>query len=465
MTQIGGTSIMNDKYLRKAKTTLQRSGRYERYNLKENPFPSSPFVNPESDDKRIAGLIYEPSIRQQEFEIVQNTFLGVPQDDPNHLRLGYILDTSYIGRGNGKSAFLLHLQREINRDFALRLSNGHNKCFAVIVTPEPSGRTKRFDDFSELLFKAILRSKIIDISLATLRLQTIADLYPNFDLDSLHFDDDEDFSTKLNSESWFKSNDLEFREVTRHLRQNEYVQKLPRDFPLNSSSAVRELGQDAFESYFEKLKKGEPRLEFLFSHLVNLFLAAGFNGAYVFVDDFERIPEYQSARQKRDFALGIRSCLFDGMYVNARIGFYNLLFVFHAGVPRIIQEAWDQSGLDHRAPIFTDSISRHIIPFEKMGKDDVVSLILKYLSAYRIERDEDSLNPFTENAVYRMASIVDFNASRLLQMSHETLELAVDKDITEIDEAFVSDSDGLSIEETKKPRGIQDEDTKNLMDD
>jgi hypothetical protein len=96
--------------------------------LKENPFPSSPFVNPESNDSRTNGDIYEPSIREKEFEQVQKNFLAVPQSNPNHLRLGYIEDTSYVGRGNGKSAFLLNLQKKINRDFGGGMSNIVQNC-------------------------------------------------------------------------------------------------------------------------------------------------------------------------------------------------------------------------------------------------------------------------------------------------------------------------------------------------
>ncbi len=63
----------------------------------------------------------------------------------------------------------------------------------------------------------------------------------------------------------------------------------------------------------------------MFSQMVRFFQAADFNGAYVLVDDFERIPDFQSARQKKDFALELRSVLFDGSYVNARVGFLNFL--------------------------------------------------------------------------------------------------------------------------------------------
>jgi hypothetical protein len=88
-------------------------GRYESFNLKENPFPAFPFLNPNSNDARNNGEIYEPSIREQEYNIIEENFFKVPQCYPNHLRLGYIIDTSYIGRGNGKSAWLMSYWRQL----------------------------------------------------------------------------------------------------------------------------------------------------------------------------------------------------------------------------------------------------------------------------------------------------------------------------------------------------------------
>jgi len=116
-----------EKYARRAKNDLiPQSGRYEIFNLEMNPFPSSPFVNPESTDARNNGKIYETSIREQEYRAIEENFLKVPQSDSNHLRLGYIMDTSYIGRGNGKTAFLTNLQRKINKDFGFSISDETN---------------------------------------------------------------------------------------------------------------------------------------------------------------------------------------------------------------------------------------------------------------------------------------------------------------------------------------------------
>ena len=115
----------------RAPSQFSAPSRFERFNLTENPFPSEPVVHKGSEDRRINGGIYESALRQKEFEKIKANFLQQPQRDPNHLRLGYIMDESYIGRGNGKSAFLLNLEHAINGEYCLDLSAGENKCFAA----------------------------------------------------------------------------------------------------------------------------------------------------------------------------------------------------------------------------------------------------------------------------------------------------------------------------------------------
>ncbi|MFA6242301.1 MAG: hypothetical protein WC655_15310, partial [Candidatus Hydrogenedentales bacterium] len=126
-----------NKLLSKPTATVSPTspGLYERFFLSENPFPPEPVVNPESSDKRVNGQIYVEEIRASELKRIEDNFIKHPQSDPMHLRLGLIADTSYIGRGNGKSAFLVNLKHRINSQFALDLSSGQNKCFAVVVQP------------------------------------------------------------------------------------------------------------------------------------------------------------------------------------------------------------------------------------------------------------------------------------------------------------------------------------------
>lgn len=455
-----------DKYAKRPKAEIApQEGKYEIYNLQENPFPSQPFVNPESNDQRINGKIYETSIRKQEYKTIEENFLSVPQSDPNHLRLGYVMDVSYIGRGNGKTAFLTNLLRKINKDFSLSISNELNKCFAVIVAPEPSGKTKTFDDLVDLITDRIFESNIIDDCLVSLRLEAIFELYENFSAEK-HFQDELEIKKKLNSPEWYKENNLDYGSINQKIISNSNLQSLPTNFPIYGSSTLfaNISSEKDFVNYFIGLKRGKPRSEFLFSHLVNFFLAAGFNGAYIFVDDFAYIPDFQSERQKRDFAVELRTALFDGLSTNARMGFYNFIFVLHAGVPALIQPAWEQAGLEHRSPIFYRGNARHIIKFEKIQYEDALSLIQKYLQSYRISNvSNDDFFPFSKEAIERIAELNDLNASKILKMAYEILERAVEQNVREIDVDFVTSNDENHFAEQNNASGISEATTKDLM--
>ncbi len=428
--------------------------KFEKFNLTENPFPSEPVVNKDSEDKRINGGIYELALRESEYEKIRTNFLAQSQADPNHLRLGYIMDESYIGRGNGKSAFLLHLQHAVNSQFCLDLSDGVNKCFAIYVTPEPGGRTKSFSAFVDACYNALLASNVISSCCAILRLNAIAELYPDQRIVDA-YSDEQQLVEDLCNEEWFLSRQLDLAEIGRHIHANRFLQDLPPDFPLFKEASANSLfgsfvTQQDFAEFYEKLRKGKERLEFVFSYLIRLFQAADFNGAYVLVDDFERIPDFQSARQKKDFALELRSVLFDGLYHNARIGFLDFLFVLHAGVPRLISDAWQESGMEARSPI-SQRTSRHIINFTKLTKQHVTLLLKKYLDEYRIGPVQPhDISPFTPDAAERIGEVSEYNAARILKLAYGLLGKAAEENgIREIDARFVDehrDTDQGSLE-------------------
>ncbi|MEX2633667.1 MAG: hypothetical protein WD267_06510 [Balneolales bacterium] len=436
------------KFLRKPKATYQNNliAKYEHFNLKENPFPSEPIVNKESQDKRINGDIYEHQIRDKEFDHIINNFIKVPQSDPTHLRLGYIIDTSYIGRGNGKSAFLINLQNKINKDYCLDLSDEQNKCFSLNVAPEPGGRTKSFIKFVDLIFSAILNSNLIESSMSYLRLEAISHLMPNHDI--LHEDDENKLIELLSNKSWFEENKIGIYDIYNEIKKNTFAQKLPSDFPLHLSHSTSMFAtlstKNDFADYYKNITKVDDKINFIFNHMVLFFSAAGFNGAYILVDDFERIPDFQSARQKKDFALELRSVLYDGLYYNSKVGFYNFLLVLHAGVQRLINDAWAQSGMENRAPISPQMVSKHIIPFDKLNKDHAILLIKKYLKEYKIDDNgQDNLLPFTEEAVSTIGVLSEYNAAKILKMSYDLLEKASENEPkATIDKAFVNKNKG-----------------------
>ena len=357
----------------------------------------------------------------------------------------------------------------INKEYCLDISNGTNKCFALYVDPEPGGRTKTFASFVDLLFDSMMRSGIVKTSLAILRAEAISKLHRKFDLSS-ETKDDLAFVSNLNNEEWFNRHKLNLAEISEQILQNKYLQDLPQEFPLFQGRGTllgHFVSEGDFVEYYNLAKKGRERLDFVFSYLVRFFQAAGFNGAYVLVDDFERIPDFQSARQKKDFALELRTCLFDGMYANAKVGFYDFLLVLHAGVPRLISDAWAESGMENRAPIAPQTVSKHVIRFDKLGKEHASLLLKKYLAEYRVKKPRSSevLAPFTEGAVSKIGELSEYNAAKILKMAYDLLDKASETaSQTVIDDKFVLENRGVQEDaSTKAILSSADADTTDLQ--
>jgi hypothetical protein len=454
----------------KDQPSLSNNGRYERFYLTENPFPTEPAVNKDSSDRRINGNIYESEIRTKEYSQIESNFLTKPQSEHNRLRLGYICDTSYIGRGNGKSAFLVNLAQRINKCYCLDISKEINKCFAILITPEPGGRTKTFYSFLDLIFGAMRGSKIIDFCLATLRFEIACNLYPEKDFLMLSGNNETVLVENLNSQEWLEKQGVELQKLSTGIAENKSLQMLPQDFPLVShknSLFQHFVTSETFVDYYEELQRtGRDKHDFLFSHMVHFFIAAGFNGAYILVDDFERIPDFQTGRQKKDFAIELRTALLDGPYVNARIGFYNMLLVLHAGVPQLIMDAWSSSGLGNRYPITPKIESAHWIAFGKLTREHVSLLLKKYLTEYRTSQiHADDLFPFTPEAISVIAEINENNAAKILHTCWNLLDKAADEPRQmSIDEDFVRDkTKDKGYEESEKAMPMEDPDATDLM--
>lgn len=449
-----------NRLTKRPKATLDKpEGRYSRFRLTENPFPTEP-VNKDSTDRRINGEIYETEIRTKEYDQIEAAFIKPPQSDLNRLRLGYICDTSYIGRGNGKSAFLINLMRRMNREYCLDISEDVNKCFALYVSPEPGGRTKTFQNLVDLIMQSIVESGILETCLASLRFKAIESIYPEISQELSELEDGKIIEL-LSSEQWFAQKDIDVGRIQRHFEENDFLRNLPSDFPLRSPYATlfnRLTTVDHLSDHYRNLRKGRDRIDFVFSHLVRLFLAAGFNGAYLLVDDFERIPDFQSERQKKDFAIELRSCLLDGSYQSAIYGFFTMFLVLHAGVPRLVENAWVSSGLDYRYPLAPKTEARHFIAFEKLTEEHVYLLVKKYLAAYRSEKNGDNaLLPFAKDALDLIAEMSEKNAAKILRACWEFLEKAVlDDQRTVIDKEFVEAAKRVTTHEEERGSRVID---------
>lgn len=434
-----------NKLLKKAsaKIDTKESNKYEAFHLSENPFPTMPSVNESSTEKKYNGSIYEESIREEEYKKFANNFLKVPQNNPDHLRLGFLSEVSYIGRGNGKTSFLVNLMRIINKEYCLDISEGNNKCFSVYFSPEGGGTVKSFERFVDYFFNAIFKSNVINECLALLRYDALEELGWGKIKPEEEFTTSEDLVAKLSNAKWINDNVDHYKyDIGHKVIKNEYFTSLPQDFPLYKDIAILKefISQEDFAIYYSNLKGEKAKLDFVFTHMVNFFLAAGFNGSFVLVDDFERIPDFQSAMQKKDFAIQLRTILYDGSYLNSRIGFYNIFIALHAGVPRLIQEAWSISGMEQRISIVMGAggNAKHIINFEKINDKHAIKLVKKYLSEFRIDNSNSSeLFPFEEKTITKIANLSEMNISKILQTANSVLEYAIDNKIEVINEKVV----------------------------
>lgn len=458
---------MTNSLLHKVKADFKAENIYKEYNLSENPFPNSPFINPNNSDKRYNGGIYEESVRETEIDTITNEFLKKAQIDPNHYRMGYILDKSYVGRGNGKSSYATYIINKINRFYCTDISNDLNKCFGVYVEPDTNGRTRSFVQLIDLIVKSIFDLNIIEYSIAAIRLEALlqSSIYKENDVLEKK---EEELIENLNSNSFLngllKNYQDKIKSYNEYFCNHKWLTKLSPKFPLANNYGLFSLYPNKTDlyNYYLNIKKDTEKIFFLFNDLVLIFLAAGFNGAYIFVDDFERIPDFQSDRQKRDFALELRTCFFDGISENAKIGFYNIILMLHAGVPRLIEKAWSESGMEQRSPITTEGAS-HVIIFDKLNEKHAISLIKKYLSEFRIEPQND-IKPFDSEAIKKIGESCEYNAAKILQSAHNLLKAAAEQKIDFINKDFVSQQLQITSIELEAPKAIIDEQSLNLQD-
>jgi hypothetical protein len=321
------------------------------------------------------------------------------------------------------------------------------------ITPEPSGRTKTFYDFVDLIFEEIINKDIIKYSLASLRFEAISEIENDKVNINEEFEDVLDSINKLNSSDFFGDKKIDISKITNHIYKKKGFEKISSNFPLtrdrNNFFGSSVTTQRDFSTFYYELKKGKERMNFVFNDLVLFLKASGFNGSYLIIDDFERIPDFQSEKLKQEFALEIRTNFFDGILENAKIGFFNLILVLHAGVPRLIEKAWAVSGMNRRSPLLNEDgdFSKHIIYFNKLNVNHAKSLLEIYLEQYRINPEANkSIKPFTDGAVLLISEKSEYNASSILEKAHILIEEAIKDKADVIDEEYVNSKLGKKQE-------------------
>jgi hypothetical protein len=400
---------------------------YSRYGLKENPFPDSPTVTPESSDPRVNGEIYCRDLRiQEEAQFERLLVSKLEQSEPR--RIALLMDyATRRGRGIGKTAFLNEQRRRIMTDLGYRLTGGAYVLMAAHVVPESGGRTRKFWQFIRLLARSLGSSRCI--AHAIWRLRAFSGEIPD---DILLQIDPDDLGATLGNDAWLQNRGVKIlfglnSSVERRLVHSgvrPYIAKL-----------LAESGHDleTWEQRFIVQKSDHWwRTEgdvFVFDDLIKLFRAAEVNRVILLVDEVEKIVVPQNRNERQVFTDDLRRYLVDGPYQSVYHGFYSLLLTIHPYIQELWSSYWQASGLDRVCAISGHAAKEFTIYFYPLeASDAAVPLVLAYLNFYRIlPEKKDTLEPFDDQAVVEALQVVGGVPGPMLTLLRLALQRAVNE--------------------------------------
>ncbi len=385
---------------------------YREYYLSDNPFPITPILDPNSDDDRINGRIFNSDIMTEEIRSFRSKIRRRPP-------LIYVENSDFV-RGVGKSALIVQQWRQLQghenvtsiyvrsekklgpADFAARLiSHWHQdgylwptvlRTLAAYVEKNPRGEitpagvgafTEAFPQlplrrFSLLNFMVYNPDQLIT-DLATWAHQQAGDGLP---LDLAHV--------------FFQS----------------YLTD-PRTFP------------DAYPKALRKQKWDNITMIAAVYHLLKL---GGYRYHYLFFDQFEDTVHGLSGKSLITFNTEMRRL------IEASIGRATLVVSLHPGATATL--SGDEAG-DIRSIAPLDQ--RHVVDVRRLTEEGASKLAQTYLDHFRLSESSppDPLYPFTIEAIEDIYRAAKGNIRACLQAFNYALEKGVDEGHPIVDRDFL----------------------------
>lgn len=438
--------------LRRSQPMPVAENQFTRFGLKENPFPTSPTVTPQSKDPRVNGDIYCKELREVEeaqFEQLLIPRTGQAASRPIVLLMDY---ATRRGRGIGKTAFLNRQRRRLMQDLGDRLTDGAYVMLATHVIPEGGGRTRKFWQFMRSIVWS-LNSQYC-ISTAIWRLRAFSGLISE---DVLGQIDIENMGATLGNDRWLQEHGVDVfftlnHEVERLLIGAGVRQEIARSLSVDGASP------ESWEQHFLS-RQSDPwwRTEgqlLVFDDLVRLFQAADVSRVLLLVDEVEKIVRPQNSQERRAFVDDLRRFFVDGPYQSVYTHMYGLLLTIHPYVQELWQPYWKAAGLDRVCPLGGGTAPQYTIYFYPLKAEDAaVPLVKAYLDYFRIvESEMGSLEPFDKEAVVKSLDLAGGLPGPMLHI----LRLAMDEAVKEGWPAIHIDQ-VEAISETNMPSEPEDE--------
>lgn len=411
---------------RRALPPAQSENPYARYGLTQNPFPTAPTIVPGSDDPRNNGAIYRPELRaaeQRRFEELLIPGAIRPEQRPFAL----LMDRAAgVGRGIGKSAFLLHQRDRIMADLGETVSGGAAVLVAAYVIPDVGGRTRKFWQFTRQIAHALNGGQCIAWALWRLRGEHLAVM--GTDLAEV---DLADLGVTLGDDRWLLRQGVDVTGVLRPQLERALSEQ---GISEEVAQALAAAGTPADVAHHLLRHWGDTRWRtqgdhFVFNELPRLFHAAGITRAIILVDEVERIVGPQNSQERRAFVDDLRRCFVDGPFESVYTHCYRVLLTLHPYLQELWTPHWNAAGLERVCPLSGPLVPDYTVYFEPLkGPDDAVELAAAYLAYpdFRLDRGgPDDIRPFDRSAVIEAASLSGGVPGLTLALLRAALEWAV----------------------------------------
>lgn len=420
---------MNNNLIRKPKVSVEQENQYTKLGFVQNPFPANPSVVPYSDDTRVNGSIFLEKIRQEEIDAFQQHFVN------SQNQIGLMMDyAAYKGRGIGKTAFLNYMKKSINKDLGDEMSDGNSVIYAVYVAPSADNRNRTLSQVAHSIFTSMHKEGLFLTVFC--RLRALSGLLDNVIDDTIT---ENNYEETIANDAWLCEKGVDVSAVNSFVSK-ELVNAGIVDEEVSLFSGTYSRFVDALRinpSEFFWKKEG---LYFLFEKVEKLLKAAMFTNCIILLDEAEKMIQYQNFNERRAFCENLRTYFIDGNNSNAIDGFFKILLTIHPNSQELLMPHWAAAGLDRFCSLGGNTSSENTIFFKPMSNEpDMIRALAEiYLKASRINKNDTSISPFTQEAIDYTMEKSAYIPGKFLKYLYILIEKAIKNNWDEIDKEKVA---------------------------
>lgn len=415
---------MENKLLRKPKNIEEVENKYQYLGFTQNPFPNEPAVKPYSADPRVNGSIFLEKIREEEIKEFNDHIVNAPN------KIGLLMDyAAYKGRGIGKTAFLNHMKNSINSDLGEEVSNGNSVLYAVYVSPSADKSYRTLNDVAHSIFTSMHKEGLFLTVFC--RLRALSGLLDDVIDESIN---ESNYENTIANDAWLTQQNVDVPGVNKFVLGELVSAGLTDDatnmFGASYQSFCKLLDENRNDFFWKR-----DGLSFLFDKIEKLLKAAMFTNCIILLDEAEKMIQYQSSNERRALCDNLRYYFIDGACSNAIDGFFKIVMTIHPNSQELLMPHWAASGLDRFCSLGGDTSSENTIFFKPMSNDAMMinEFAEIYLHESRIDRNNNSIAPFTQDAISYAMEKSESIPGKFLKLLYLLIEKAVQNQWESID--------------------------------